>query len=104
MTTTSHAPTSGNTRPLPGASAAADLLPPPAIRKGLRRAQGLTQHQAAALFGVSYQSIGNWEQRRPSARHMPTYLEKLLEWAAAARAKGFQVNWPTPPGPADSPK
>lgn len=97
MTTTQQAPTSANTRPLPGASAADDLLPPPAIRKGLRRAQGLTQHQAAKLFGVSYQSIGNWEQRRPGPRHMPTYLKALLEWANAARAAGYHVAWPAAP-------
>jgi Helix-turn-helix len=99
MTTTTHAPTRANGRPLPGASAADDLLPPPAIRKGLRRAQGLTQHQAAALFGVSYQSIGNWEQRRPGPRHMPRYLAQLMEWAERARAMGFHVNWPTPAEP-----
>lgn len=96
MTATTHAPTSTDRRPLPGASAADDLLPPPAVRKGLRRAQGLTQHQAAALFGVSYQSIGNWEQRRPGARHMPRYLATLKEWADKARAMGFHVAWPTP--------
>lgn len=97
MTTTDHAPSSANNRPLPGASDADDLLPPPAVRKGLRKVQGLTQEQAAALLGVSDGSISNWEQRGPGTRNLPRYLTVLLEWANAARAAGYHVAWPAAP-------
>ena len=99
MTTTAKPPTTTKRRPLPGDTAADDFLPPPAIRRGLRRTQGLTQEQAAAEFGVSDGSISNWERLGPGPRHLPRYLAKLLEWSAAARAKGYQVDWPTPTGP-----
>lgn len=99
MTTTIQPPGHTQTTPLPTSAPSYDLLPPPELRKGLRRSQGLTQEQAAALFGVSDGSISNWEQRKPGPRHMRAYLEKLLEWAAAARAMGFHVNWPAPAEP-----
>ncbi|BAL87265.1 hypothetical protein AMIS_20450 [Actinoplanes missouriensis 431] len=95
MTITTNTRTSANISP-PPAEDPAELLPPPAIRKLLRRSQGLTQEQAAAEFGVTDGSMSNWENNRPGPRNMRPYLLRLLQWADEARAMGFSITWPAP--------
>ncbi|WP_346094397.1 helix-turn-helix domain-containing protein [Streptomyces olivaceiscleroticus] len=54
-------------------------LPPPAIRAALRRADGLTQAEAAKAIGVTRVAYQRWEtgQAEPHARHRARYLRLL---------------------------
>lgn len=61
-----------------------DDLPPPAERKRLREAAGLSQTQIGAALGTRREAVGNWEasrtQPRPPQRGAYT---RLLEGLAA---------------------
>ena len=54
-------------------------LPPPALRREIRRAAGLSLEQVASAVGVSRQAVAHWEAgtRRPRASHLALYLDLL---------------------------
>lgn len=62
----------------------ADDLPPPRVRKELRRADGLTQEQVATALGVKRLAVTRWEagQVEPRAPHRQAYAELLKGLAA----------------------
>jgi DNA-binding XRE family transcriptional regulator len=95
MTTTTEPPTSAEPTPQGVVQPNwRELLPPPRLRRELRRIQGLTQEQAAAPLGVTDGSFSNWESRQPGPRNMRAYLLCLLRWADDARTMGFPISWP----------
>ncbi len=94
MTTTTDTHISANSGPPRAEISDIDLLPPPALRKQLRRIQGLTQEAAAAEFGVTDGSMSNWENNKPGTRNMRAYLLRLIQWADDARAMGVHITWP----------
>ncbi|MEV0604532.1 helix-turn-helix transcriptional regulator [Streptomyces sp. NPDC050315] len=59
-------------------------LPPPPVRKALRRADGLTQEQVATALGVKRLAVARWEagQVEPRAPHRQAYAELLRGLAA----------------------
>lgn len=64
-------------------------LPPPALRRALRRACGVSLRQMAEPLGVTPTTILNWElgRRYPHASKLPGYAAalKLLREEAEAR-------------------
>jgi transcriptional regulator with XRE-family HTH domain len=54
-------------------------LPPPAVRRALRIASGLSEQDLAEPVGVSAVSIGRYERglRTPRGRHLHAYVEVL---------------------------
>lgn len=54
-------------------------LPPPAVRAALRKADGLSQAEAAAAIGVTRVAYQRWEtgHAEPRARHRALYLRLL---------------------------
>ena len=84
--------------------AAGEVLPPPAERKRLRVAAGLSQVQIAAALGTRREAVGNWESGRtePRSPQRAAYA-RLLEGLAArfpapAAAPTAHVR-PAPAGP-----
>ncbi len=73
------------TVPLREHLAARKALPPPAMRRAIRRAAGITITQLAEELGVSRQAFAFWERdlRRPTGPHLVAYvaLLKLLREA-----------------------
>ncbi|WP_331751524.1 helix-turn-helix domain-containing protein (plasmid) [Streptomyces sp. NBC_00715] len=59
-------------------------MPAPAIRAQLRRADGLTQEEVAAVFGVTRVAFHRWETgvAKPRRRHLDAYVRLLNGWAA----------------------
>jgi transcriptional regulator with XRE-family HTH domain len=57
-------------------------LPPPAARRQLREAQGLTRPQVAELVGVSKEAIRLWEsgEHEPAGDNRAAYTELLTRW------------------------
>lgn len=63
---------------------AQDPLPPPAERKRLREAAGLSQDQVAKALGSRRESVGNWESGRSEPRPPKrAAYARLLEGLAA---------------------
>ena len=54
----------------------------PALVKGLRKRQGLTQEQFAHEVGVTFSTVNQWENGR--RRPQPFLLKRLLEMEAAS--------------------
>jgi len=54
-------------------------LPPPAVRRALREAAGLSQGDIARAVGASRQAVAHWEEgrRNPRPVHLSTYVEVL---------------------------
>lgn len=54
-------------------------LPPPAMRRHLREAAGLSQQDLADYLGVTRVSVGRWEagERTPKGEHLRRYAESL---------------------------
>lgn len=57
------------------------LLPPPEMRRALRRAAGLSQLDVAELIGVSRAAVSRWESgaRRPQRSNRIRYHSVLAE-------------------------
>ncbi|MFI0898337.1 telomere-associated protein Tap [Streptomyces sp. NPDC020983] len=74
-----------------------DDLPPPAERRRLREAAGLSQAQVAAALGTRREAVGNWEggKTEPRAPQRAAYA-RLLEGLAAR----FPAPEPAAPEPA----
>lgn len=63
--------------------ARSDDMPPPEIRARLRKADGLTQDEVAAVFGVTRVAFHRWETglATPRRRHREAYVRLLSGWA-----------------------
>ena len=63
------------------ALAEARQLPPPAVRKALRLASGLTLQEVASVIGVTRSAVQRWEtgKRTPSGELRVQYAELLGE-------------------------
>lgn len=59
-------------------------LPPPAVRRALRLASGLTQADIAEVVGVTRECVARYElgQRTPRGAQLDAYLEVLAALAA----------------------
>lgn len=62
----------------------ASQLPPPAVRRQLREAAGLSRPQVAELVGVSAEAIRLWEtgERTPSGEARGRYVDLLSQWSS----------------------
>jgi transcriptional regulator with XRE-family HTH domain len=80
-----------------------DDLPPPAERKRLREAAGLSQPQIATVLGTRRETVGSWEagQREPRPPQRAAYA-RLLE-GLAARFPAAPADAATPPVPDPQP-
>lgn len=60
-------------------------LPPPAVRRGLRLAMGITVRKAAAEIGVTEVTYHYWEhgKRTPLADNLRAYHSQLSAWQEA---------------------
>jgi DNA-binding transcriptional regulator YiaG len=60
-----------------------EQFPPPAVRRRLREAQGLSRPAVGELVGVSGEAVRLWEtgDREPSGDKRNTYLDLLNQWA-----------------------
>jgi HTH-type transcriptional regulator/antitoxin MqsA len=60
-----------------------DALPPPDVRARLRKADGLTQEEVAAVFGVTRVAFHRWETglAKPHRRRLEAYVRLLNGWA-----------------------
>ncbi len=54
-------------------------LPPPATRRALRQAAGVSRVAVARACGVTRQAVAHWEAgtRQPRAEHLTLYVEVL---------------------------
>jgi transcriptional regulator with XRE-family HTH domain len=61
-------------------------LPPPAMRRALRQAAGLTGGDLAGVMHVTRQAISKWErgERHPTGAYLDAYLAVLDELRRAA--------------------
>jgi DNA-binding XRE family transcriptional regulator len=74
-------------------AAAAEALPPPAERRRLREAAGLSQAQVAAAVSTRREAVGNWEAGRTEPRPpQRAAYARLLE--------GLATRFPAPQAPA----
>lgn len=72
-------------------------LPPPALRRAIRKAAGATLEQVADAISeltgepITSTSVGHWERnfRNPSRRHLAAYLEvlRLLQGVTESETK-----------------
>ncbi|SHM23529.1 telomere-associated protein Tap [Actinacidiphila paucisporea] len=77
--------------------AASEALPPPAERKRLREAAGLSQAQVARAVDTRREAVGNWEAGRTEPRPpQRAAYARLLE--------GLAARFPTPEPPAPTPE
>ncbi|TXS06483.1 XRE family transcriptional regulator [Streptomyces sp. col6] len=82
---------------------AQDPLPPPAERKRLREAAGLSQDQVAKALGSRRESVGNWESGRSEPRPPKrAAYARLLEGLAARFAPEAPVAPVAPKAPGGS--
>lgn len=60
-----------------------DVLPPPEVRRQLRRASGLTQQDVADAVGVQRLAVARWElgQTAPRQPHRRAYVHLLKRLA-----------------------
>jgi transcriptional regulator with XRE-family HTH domain len=61
-------------------------LPPPAERRALREAAGISLETVAREIGVTRQAVGHWEagDRRPRGANLRRYVEVLRILAGAS--------------------
>ena len=54
-------------------------LPPPEVRRALRRAAGIPMRDVAEIVGVTRQAVALWElgKREPRNKNLETYAEVL---------------------------
>lgn len=62
-------------------------LPPPSLRRALRKSAGVTQAAVAMALGVDRATVARWElgERMPSGRHLQAYATLLDRLDAEAR-------------------
>ncbi len=63
-------------------------LPPPPVRKALRKAAGVSLSEVAGIVGVTRQAVSLWEagERTPRGANAAAYLEVLREIKRAVAA------------------
>ena len=78
-----------------------DDLPPPAERKRLREAAGLSQTHIATALGTRREAVGNWEAGRTEPRHpqRAAYARLLEGLAARFPAPATDGSYAPPPIP-----
>jgi DNA-binding transcriptional regulator YiaG len=76
----------GSIRTLVDTARSRRSLPPPAVRRMLRQAGGLAQHDVAAALGVTDSAVSRWESgaRTPRGEHLDAYIEVLAALAREA--------------------
>lgn len=79
---------------------AQDDLPPPAERKRLREAAGLSQAQIAAALNTRREAVGNWETGKTEPRPPKRAAYARLLEGLAARFPAPTADAPTAPAPA----
>ena len=54
-------------------------LPPPAVRRALREASGVSRADVAEAVGCTAAAVGHWEtgRRQPRPVHLPAYVTVL---------------------------
>lgn len=82
---------------------AQDVLPPPAERRRLRTAAGLSQEQIATALGTRREAVGNWESGRTEPRPPQRAAYARLLETLAARFPAPTPDDPTPQQPAPEP-
>jgi DNA-binding transcriptional regulator YiaG len=77
-----------------------EQFPPPAVRRRLREAQGLSRPAGGELVGVSGEAVRLWEtgDREPSGDKRNTYLDLLNQWANPPESEP-EPRPRTPPSP-----
>ena len=78
-----------------------DTLPPPAERRRLREAAGLSQTQIATVLGTRREAVGSWEagQREPRPPQRAAYARLLEGLAARFPAAPADAPQPAPEAP-----
>ena len=73
-------------------------LPPPIVCRDIREGAGVSLGMVARAVGVSRTAVFNWEtgQRRPSAEHLPLYLEALTVLSASSAVPPLNESSPAP--------
>lgn len=73
-----------------------DDLPPPAERRRLREAAGLSQTQIATALGTRREAVGSWEagQREPRPPQRAAYARLLSRPTATQAAPTGRTRWP----------
>lgn len=67
-------------------------LPPPAIRRALRVAAGLTLQDVADVVGVTRQAVAKWEtgERNPAGGARTAYAQALSDLRRAVTEEGVE--------------
>jgi DNA-binding transcriptional regulator YiaG len=75
-------------------------LPPPAVRRALRKAAGASLADVAAVVGVTDTAVAYWETgaRSPRARNLETYLEVLRAFRQVVASPPEHATAPAPRG------
>jgi DNA-binding transcriptional regulator YiaG len=80
-----------------------EQFPPPAVRRRLREAQGLSRPQVAAQLGVSAEALRLWEEgsREPHGDNRSAYLSLLTSWLSGPQEPTAGLERSCRVGPAD---
>jgi DNA-binding transcriptional regulator YiaG len=80
---------------------APEQFPPPAVRRRLREAQGLSRPRVAAQLGVSGEALRLWEEglREPHDNNRAAYLSLLTSWQSGPQKPAETQPEPEPAHP-----
>jgi DNA-binding transcriptional regulator YiaG len=77
-----------------------EQFPPPAVRRRLREAQGLSRPRVAAQLGVSPDAVRLWEEglREPQGENRARYRDLLTQWQSGPQQPAQEPVEPEPAG------